>query len=171
MCVGPGTCYHGRGHWQGLPGWLGLSPTTARSCELEVSFRSAKLPFPVFPSCGPLQQTLPQEITTPKPGSREKAVDPCAQPASFSGVSLDMIVSLLGAKLWESSFSALLPFFGGIVPTYRRGTGGSVVQPASQYEVGTGRNWPFFMQMDSDLCCSTSNAQLAMLPGEVLQGL
>lgn len=157
--MGPGTCYRGRGHWHGLPGWLGPSPTTARSCELEVWFRRAKHPFPVIPSCSPVQQTLAQEITTPKPGGRRKPQGLCcAQPASFSCVSLDMFVSVLGAKLWESSFSALLPFSGGIAPTHKHGTGGSVVQPASPDGVDTGRSWPFCMQTDSDPCCSTSNA-------------
>lgn len=80
---------------------------------MEVWFRMGKHPFPVFPSCSPLQQNPPQEITTPKPRGRGKPRGLCrAQPTSFSCVSLHMFVSLLKAKLWESSFSALLPFPG-----------------------------------------------------------
>lgn len=84
----------------GTPGRLDPSPMTARSCELEVWFRRAKHPFPAFPSCSPVQQTLPQDVTTPTAGGRGKPQDLCcAQPVSLSCVSLDMFVSLLGERL------------------------------------------------------------------------
>lgn len=134
---------------------------------MEVWFRRAKHPFSVFLSCNPIRQTLPQEIAIPKPGDRGKPQGPCcAQTASFSCVSLDRFVSLLGVKLWEGSFSALLPFPGGITPL----TG------VAQEEAWS--NLPPWMgctrvEVGPSACrwTQTSAAQPALFSYEALQGL